>query len=243
MAVVEPVDVRRRMSRAERDLSDGFARWRLWALTHPVRGLMDAGAAVASLVGALWLWFAHPGPWSRQLSLGVYGVSLVALFTVSAVYHAVPWRPSAKSTLQRLDHSMIFMVVAGTYTPVAVIVLDGWLGPATLGAVWAIVAVGVTHKWVARQVGPGVSITLQIVQGWFAVVLIVPLLERLAPEAVLLTLIGGVLYTLGALALLTRRPRLWPRVFSYHEVMHVFVISAAACHFAMIARHVADHTG
>lgn len=236
----EVVDgVRRGLTRAERDLSDGLHRWRLWAMHHPVRGLMDATAAIVAVVGAVWLVNRSAGPWPRQLAIGVYAASLVGVFTVSALYHSVPWRDAAKRRMQKLDHTMIFFLVAGTYTPIALIVLDGWIRTATLMAVWGIALVGAAQKWILHQMGLWLSITLQTVQGWLALLVLIPLLRRLPPEAVGLIVLGGVLYTVGLVTLVSRRPFLWPRYFSYHEVMHVFVIAAAACHFAMIARYVA----
>lgn len=236
----EVVDgVRRGLTRAERDLSDGLRRWRLSAMHHPIRGLMDASAAVAAVVGAIWLIDRSAGPWPRQLAVGVYAASLVGVFTVSALYHSVPWREAAKKRMQKLDHTMIFFLVAGTYTPIAFIILDGWIRTTTLVAVWAIAVVGAAQKWILHQVGLWLSITLQTVQGWLALLVMVPLLQRLPAAAVGLIVAGGVLYTVGLVMLISRRPFLWPRYFSYHEAMHVFVIAAAACHFAMIARYVA----
>lgn len=236
----EVVDgVRRGLTRAERDLSDGLRRWRLRAMHHPVRGLMDATAAVAAVFGAIWLVSRATGPWPRQLAVGVYAVSLVGVFTVSALYHSVPWRDAAKQRMQKLDHTMIFFLVAGTYSPIALFLLDGWVRAAMLVAVWGIAVVGAAQKWILHQVGLWLSITLQTMQGWLAVLLLVPLLQRLPVAAVGLVVLGGILYTIGMVTLVTRRPFLWPRYFSYHEVMHVFVIAAAACHFAMIARYVA----
>lgn len=236
----EVVDgVRRGLTRAERDLSDGLRRWQLRAMHHPVRGCMDAMAAIAAVIGAIWLLHRTAGPWSRQLSIAVYALSLIGVFTVSALYHSVPWRASAKQRMQKLDHTMIFVLVAGTYTPIALMALDGWIRTATLVAVWSIAVVGAVQKWVLHHVGLWLSITLQTVQGWMALALLVPLLRRLPTAAVGLIIAGGVLYTIGLVTLVSRRPFLWPRYFSYHEVMHVFVIAAAACHFAMIARYVA----
>ncbi len=235
--------VRRGLTRAERDLSDGLRRWRLSAMHHPVRGLMDATAAVAAVVGAIWLLDRSAGPWPRQLAIGVYAASLVGVFTVSALYHSVPWREAAKRRMQKLDHTMIFFLVAGTYSPIALIVLDGWMRTATLAAVWSIAVVGAAQKWILHHVGLWLSITLQTVQGWLALLVMVPLVQRLPTTAVGLIVAGGVLYTVGLVMLIARRPFLWPRYFSYHEAMHVLVIAAAACHFAMIARYVAPVVG
>ncbi|MEM9037913.1 MAG: hemolysin III family protein [Actinomycetota bacterium] len=230
-------NVRKGLSRAERDLSDGLQRWRLYRMNHPVRGLMDAGAAITFLGLFAWL-LSKARPWATQIPLVVYGISVVGLFVVSSLYHSVPWRPVWRGRMRRLDHTMIFVLVAGTYTPVAVLVLDGWVRVATLAAVWSITAVGGFQKFVMHT-GNRLSISLQVLQGWMALLLLGPLLARLPVQAVALIVGGGLLYTIGMVALVTRRPFLWPRFFSYHEVFHVFVIAAATLHFVMIARYVA----
>lgn len=229
--------VRKGLTRAERDLSDGLKRWRLYRMTHPVRGLMDAAAALVFLGLFAWL-LSTTRPWDVQLPLAVYGLSVVGLFVVSSLYHSVPWRPVWRSRMRQLDHTMIFVLVAGTYTPIVVLVLDGWVRAATLIAVWSITAVGAFQKWKLHG-AVWLTITLQTIQGWLAVLLIGPLLARLPAEAVVLIIVGGVLYTTGMIALVTRRPFLWPRYFSYHEVFHLLVIAAATLHFVMIAAYVA----
>jgi hemolysin III len=134
---------------------------------------------------------------------------------------------------------MIYVLIAGTYTPVAAIVFDGWLRAATLAAVWGIAAAGVIQKLCWPRVGHGFSVTLQAVQGWLALPLLWPLSERLGGPALALLVAGGLLYTAGLVAFATERPRLWPRVFSYHEVFHVLVVAGSATHFALAFAYVA----
>jgi hemolysin III len=214
---------------------------RLGKMTHPVRGFLDASAAVVSLVGALLLLtLTDRAAWQR-LSLFAFGLSLVAMFTTSSLYHSIPWKEIWKGRMQRLDHTMIHVLVAGTFTPIAVIVLDGWIRWATLAVQWGIVAFGAIHKVVSKMPRHWVSVALSTTQGWLAVLILWPLAQRLPWTALLLMLLGGVLYTVGMVFLVTGRPRLWPRVFSYHEAFHVLVIAAAALHFAVIAGWVAHY--
>ena len=128
---------------------------------------------------------------------------------------------------------MIYVLIAGTYTPVAAIVLDGWLRVATLAAVWGIAAVGAAQKLCWPRFGHRFSVPLQALQGWLALPLLAPLSERLGGPALALLVAGGLLYTAGLIAFATERPRLWPRVFSYHEVFHVLVVAGSASHFAL----------
>jgi len=222
---------------------EAHERMRLGKMTHPVRGFLDASAALVSLVGALLLLTLPSGDLWRRVSLFVFGLSLVAMFTTSSLYHSIPWRDLWKKRMQRLDHTMIYVLVAGTMTPLAAIVLDGWLRWVTLGVQWGIVALGAIHKVISKAPKHWASVALATTQGWLAVLLLVPLAHRLPWTALMLIGLGGVLYTVGMIFLVTNRPRLWPRVFSYHEAFHVFVIAAAALHFSVIAAWVASYRG
>jgi len=177
------------------------------------------------------------------MALLVFGLSLIGLYTVSSLYHSVPWRRIWKERMQRLDHSMIYVLVAGTYTPVAIIGLDGWLRWTALGAAWGIAAIGILQKLFLPRLADGYSIALQTTQGWLALPFIVPLAHRLPWPAVLLAVLGGISYTTGMVFLVTNRPRLWPRVFSYHEVFHVFVVAGSSAHYAMALWYMARLPG
>jgi len=220
---------------------DGHERVRLGKMTHPVRGFLHGTAAVVSLVGATLVTVLASGGIARRLSLLVFGLSLVSLYTVSALYHSVPWRAIWKRRWQRLDHTMIHVLVAGTYTPIAFIVLDGWLRVATLAVQWLIVAIGAVHNLALKRPVRAASIALQTIQGWLALLLIWPLAGRLPWPAILLIVLGGVLYTAGMVVMVTGRPRLAPRFFSSHEVFHLLVVAASSVHFAAVARYVAGY--
>jgi hemolysin III len=215
------------------------ARATLGRMENPIRGLLNGTAALLSAVGAAALWAHCSGDLSDRSALLTFGLSLVGLYTVSSLYHSVPWSKLWKQRFQRIDHAMIYMLIAGTYTPTAVIVLDGWLRWAALGTVWGIAAVGTAQKTFWPQLGHRFSVPLQVVQGWLAVLLMVPLSQRLPWPAMLLLVLGGILYTLGMVFYATKRPRLWPRVFSYHEVFHLFVVAGSATHYAMTFAYVA----
>lgn len=213
-------------------------RIKLGKMTHPVRGFLHGGAAVVAIVGTVFLMVLAPNL-RRSLSLMVFGLGLVTLYTVSALYHSIPWGEKWKSRLRRMDHSAIYILIAATFTPVAIHVLDGWLRWGTLAVQWGIVAIGVTHKLASRDPGHKFSVAMQTTQGWLALLLLVPLFQAIPWPGVFLIALGGVFYTVGMVVLVTNWPRLWPRVFSYHEVFHMFVIAASAVHFAAILRYVA----
>ncbi len=206
----------------------------LGAMQNPVRGLLHGSAALVFVVGAILLWTHSSGEILNRTALAAFGVSLVALYTVSTLYHSVPWRVRWKQRMQRLDHSMIYVLIAGSYTPLAAIVLEGWLCWATLAAVWGIAVLGIAQKIAAPGLSSRFSATLQAIQGWLALPLLGPLSERLPAAAIELAVLGGLLYTAGLVFFATQRPRLWPGVFSYHEVFHVFVVAGSASHYTMV---------
>jgi hemolysin III len=214
-------------------------RVRLGPMMNPVRGFIDATGAVLALCAAAVLTLGGAGALPGRLALLVYGATMVSLYTVSCLYHSVPWQQEWKLRMQRLDHAMIYLLVAGTYTPLAVIVLDGWLRIATLAVVWGIAVFGALQKFLLPHLPHSLAVALTTTQGWLALLLLLPLSRLLPPEAIVLTIAGGVLYTVGMVFLVTNRPRLWPRVFSYHEAMHVLVVAGSACHFLMVLRYVA----
>jgi hemolysin III len=198
---------------------------------------------VVSAVGATLLTvLAGGGAWNR-ISLLVFGVSLVCLFTVSSLYHSIPWGPAWKRRMQRLDHTMIYVLVAGTFTPIALIALDGWLRWTTLAVQWGIVLAGGIQKVFFPALSRSLSVALQTTQGWLALLLLWPLAENLPWTALFMLGLGGVLYTVGMVILVTNRPRLWPRVFSYHEVFHLLVIAGSSIHFAVVARYLVRFAG
>lgn len=213
-------------------------RVRLGKMTNPVRGILHGTAALGFLVGGITLFVIAPADSLRRFSILTFGLSLVALFTVSSLYHSIPWRGNAKQWMQRIDHTMIYVLIAGTFTPIAAITLDGWLRWGTLAVQWGIVGFGAIEKLMRRTPSPSLSIALQTTQGWLAMFLLWPLSSRLPLTALVLIGLGGLLYTVGMVFLVTNRPRMWPRVFSYHELFHIFVVAAATLHFIAIARYV-----
>lgn len=213
----------------------------LGRMQNPVRGFLHGSAAVLSVLGAVVLWAEDHADGGMRIGLVVFGASLVGLYTVSSLYHSYPWQAVWKGRMQRLDHSMIYVLVAGTYTPFALFALDGWWCAAALAATWGIAGVGIVQKVFWPAVGGGFSVTLQTVQGWLALPFAGAFARDLPPEAVTLVVAGGLSYTLGMVLFVTRRPTLWPRVFSYHEVFHVLVVTGSAVHYAAILMYVARY--
>ena len=208
-------------------------RWRWGRVTNPIRGILHGVAGLAAAAGAALL-VIRATAGKHAIAGLVFGLSLVAMYTVSTIYHAVDWRASAKSFMQRLDHSMIFLVVAATFTPFGVVVLDGWLRAVLLTVVWVGAIVGIALKFTLPSVKTGLSVAIQHTMGWLSLAAMPLIWQRIGPAAVLLVFAGGLCYTIGTVVFATRRPRLFPKVFSYHELFHVLVVAGSALHFLAV---------
>jgi hemolysin III len=210
-------------------------RMTLGRMQNPIRGFLHGGAAVAALAGTIYLVIRAWGNPALLVGSLVFGFALLVMYTVSSIYHSVPWGADWKGRLQRVDHSMIYLVVAGTFSPIAIAGLDGASVAWCLGLVWGIAIVGISLKLVRPDIGTGLSVTLQLVMGWTVILWIPQIWDSLGPGAIVFIAIGGVFYTVGSVFFLTKRPRLFPRSFSYHELFHVFVVLASVFHFLAIA--------
>jgi hemolysin III len=170
------------------------------------------------------------------LAVAIYAVSLSALFGTSALYHRVNWtRPRVRQWMRRLDHSMIFFLIAGTYTPFALLVLNGPLADAILAVVWigALAGAIVEMIWIDHPKWVGALVYLSL--GWVAVAAFPELWSAMGLLGTMLVALGGLLYTAGAVVYATQRPNPNPAIFGYHEVFHLLVIAAAIAHFSAVA--------
>lgn len=213
----------------------------LGKMQNPVRGFLHGTAAVLALAGTIVL-VVKASSISGRVAMVIYGLGLMALYTTSSLYHSIPWRERWKKRMQRLDHAMIFVLIAATFTPIGAIVLDGWIRIVSLGVAWSIAVVGVGHHLFIRNQRFHLSIGLMVTMGWLSLPLMFPMADRAGMALVGLIAAGGVVYTIGMVIVTTNWPRLWPRVFSSHELFHVFVVTASALHFAAILRYVAPLT-
>ncbi len=218
-------------------INENITRWTLGKMQNPVRGFLHGGAALASMVGTAFLWTrAHS--WPARFAVIVFGLGLLALYTTSSLYHSVPWRQVWKVRMQRLDHSMIFVLIAATYTPIGVLILDGWWRWVAMVVAWGIAVVGIVQRIFSTMDKHVFSFSLMLILGWLSLPIMFPLANRAGLAAVVLMALGGVLYTVGMVFKITRWPRLWPRVFSAHELFHVFVVAASAIHWTATYRYV-----
>ena len=189
-----------------------------------------AGLALAAWVGLAFL--ASPG--TARIAAHVYGASLFGLFLVSALYHRPTWPPRARLVMRRLDHSAIFFLIAGTYTPFCLL-LPAPAGERLLVIVWSGAAIGVLRSVLWVHAPKPLAAAVYVLLGWVVVPVLPSLYAALGAGALALLVAGGAAYTLGAVVYATRRPDPFPRVFGYHEVFHALVVAAAACHFVVAA--------
>ncbi|WP_424565431.1 PAQR family membrane homeostasis protein TrhA [Tamaricihabitans halophyticus] len=187
-----------------------------------------AGAALVVLAAATVSGIA-------ALATSVYTVTVLALFGVSALYHRRTWVSArARVWMKRLDHSMIFLFIAGTYTPFSLLAMDRPDGFIVLGVVWGGALCGIALKLLWPHSPRWLGVPIYIALGWVAVFVLPQLLRHGGVAALVLLLVGGVFYTLGALCYSTRWPNPWPAVFGYHEFFHAATVLAASAHYIAI---------
>ncbi|HEX5225167.1 MAG TPA: hemolysin III family protein [Solirubrobacteraceae bacterium] len=204
------------------------------AIKPRLRGVSHEYAFFVSLAtGAALIVAASDG--RARLAAGVYAVALSALLGTSALYHRVTWRPRARRWMRRLDHSMIFVLIAGTYTPVALLALHGSLASTILIVVWAGALGGAIFKLAWIDAPKWLLAAIYVALGWVSVAIFGQLPAAIGWLGVAGLAAGGLLYTIGAVVYASGRPNPWPRVFGYHEVFHALVLAAAALHYAVIA--------
>jgi hemolysin III len=196
------------------------------------RGRLHQAAFFACIPAVVALVVVAPGAKARVAAL-VYGVAILAQFAASAMYHRGDWGERALTKMRRLDHSMIFVLIAGTYTPMCLMALHGTEGWLILTLAWTGAAVGILTKLYRVDLHV-VSGIMYIGLGWIAVFVLPALARALSDASLVLVIAGGLLYSVGALALATHHPDPWPETFGYHEVWHTATIAAGACFFAAI---------
>jgi hemolysin III len=202
-----------------------------------LRGWSHAIAAFVAIAGLVALIVITRNDTGKLVSMLVYGVGLVLLFGVSGTYHVFSWPPRVKDWLRRADHATIFVFIAATYTPLAYNVLDGWWRVGVLTAIWICAVAGVAGAAPFLRIPRRLLASLYVAMGWVAVVALVPLTAALGWVAAVLMALGGLQYSLGAAAYAFKRPSLWPRVFGYHELFHLAVITASVTFYVIVVRY------
>jgi hemolysin III len=199
-----------------------------------LRGVLHQAAFVMALALVPLMIFTADGE-RRRLAAAVFAGSVAACFGASALYHRVTWTPRVRLWMRRIDHAGVYLLIAGTYTPVSLLVLEGSWRPVVLTIVWAGAAAAIVLKLVWVAAPKWLTVAIGIALGWVAVVALPQLVTRLNLTAVILLVVGGLAYTAGAVIYALRRPDPVPAVFGYHELFHALTIVGVACQYVAIA--------
>lgn len=198
-----------------------------------LRGVIHTyGAVIAAVAGIPLVTAGFLESAAAGLALLVYAITVIGVFGVSAAYHRGPWSDATRIWMKRADHSMIFVFIAGSYTPIAVIALPGSVASVVLAIVWAGALAGVALKLLWPHAPRWVGVPLYIALGWVVIVVAGDLVRGAGWAAAILLIIGGVLYSGGAVLYASRWPNPWPGAFGHHEFFHAATVIAAACHYA-----------
>lgn len=217
-------------------------RAHLWRRTKdPVAGFLHAFGALLAVAGLVYLIVEVQGrPWQWS-SFIIYGITLVVLYTASALYHLLKASPKVTDALFGFDRAAIYALIAGTYTPICLIALPTGWGWSLLGVVWGLALTGIVIDIISRRRAPDwVQAVLYLLTGWVALAALGPLVRSVPPAALVWLLIGSLIYTGGAVICVMDKPKLRPGLFSAHELWHCLVLAGSACHFVtmfLIARH------
>ena len=201
---------------------------------EPVSGFTHLGGAIASAGGLVALLLVGWQGIEKAISVIVYGISLIGLFAASATYHLAKVKPATQQILRKLDHSAIFLLIAGTYTPFCVNAFSGFFRWGLLGIVWSIALIGILVKvfWIGAP--RWLNALIYVIMGWLGVSAVGQMTSALTPFALTWLLTGGIIYTLGAVVYATKMFNFVPGKFGFHEVWHIFVLLGALAHFVAV---------
>ncbi len=204
-------------------------------LTHFIGFLLSIAALVVLIVKGVKI----NSPW-HIVTYSIFGSGLILLYLASTLYHWIPIHGRGERILRRLDHIMIFVLIAASYTPVCLIPLRGGWGWSIFGVVWGIAILGILFKVFYIHAPDWLAATIYVGLGWMALIAIVPLVSRLQVPALIWLFLGGIFYSVGAIIYAIEKPRLWPNVFGAHDLFHILVMLGSGAHFWLMYRYIAD---
>lgn len=206
-------------------------------IREPVNGLSHLLGLVLAAAGTLFLLGAAQRP-EQLTAFSIYGSTLILLYAASTLYHSLPLRERPLRALRTVDHIAIYFLIAGTYTPIALLTLNSRLGWTLLAIVWLIAAAGIPFKLYFLDAPVWLSTATYLVMGYLALVAVIPLVRAVSMSGVLWLVAGGFAYTVGAVIYSRQRPNPFPGWFGHHEIWHVLVLVGSACHFAFMVYYV-----
>ena len=210
-------------------------------LREPVNGLTHLIAAIVAALGLVGLWILGRGSVIKEVSLTIYGLSLILMFSASATYHLTKARPQVMKYLRKLDHSSIYILIAGTYTPICLHYFTGFWQWGMVIVIWGLAIAGICVKLVIINAPRWLTAGIYLIMGWLALFGLKEIFTSMPVWAWIWLLLGGLFFTLGAIIYITKKMDFYPGVFGFHEVWHIFVILGCLCHFIIMAAFIAPH--
>ncbi len=212
------------------------------SIKEPVNGfthLVGALFSVAALTLLVTLSAINATAW-HVVSFSIYGSSMILLYTASSLYHLLPLSEKGTRIFRTIDHAMIYVLIAGTYTPCCLVALRGGWGWSLFGVVWGLAVLGIAFKIFWLEAPRWISTTFYVGMGWVVVVAVYPLVQRMPLGGLLWLAGGGVFYTIGAVIYGIKKPDPWPKVFGHHEIFHLFVLAGSFCHFMLMYSYILE---
>lgn len=206
---------------------------------EPVNAVTHLVAAALSMIGMLFLIFFGWGSTQKIWMFIIYGLSLVLMFIASGVYHMVNAKESILLKLRKFDHSAIYLLIAGTYTPICLYFFKGFWQTGLIIIVWSFAIIGITIKLFIIKAPRWVTAGVYLIMGWLAIMGVQEIIQRMPPASITWLVLGGLFYTIGAIIYITKRMDFYPGIFGFHEVWHIFVMLGAFCHYIVILRYIA----
>ena len=213
-------------------LADDFARER-----PMLRGVSHLAAAIAAMLGAPLLLLVADSP-RAYVGGAVFAASLILVYATSAAYHRIAGTPLFRAIISRMDHSMVLVLIAGTYTPFCLVVLNNAWGISMLSVVWGMAGAGILINLAWPATPNWLRVTFYLTVGWLALLSSGELAAWFTVTPLMLLVMGGVCYTLGGVVYTIRKPDPWPRVFGYLEVFHLLIIAGSTLHYSLVAIYV-----
>lgn len=211
-------------------------------LREPVNGLTHLFAAILALLGLAGLLILGHDSLVKVIALLIYGFSLVLMFSSSAAYHLVKARPPIMQVLRKLDHTAIYALIAGTYTPICLHFFSGFWAWGMLVIIWGLALAGIVVKLFVIKAPRWLTAGIYLVMGWLSLMAIRQMLLFMPVGALVCLLLGGLFFTVGAVVYILKKPDFFPGIFGFHEIWHIFVILGCLSHFILIAAYVAPRT-
>ena len=203
-----------------------------------LRGVSHVIAAiVVTTLGAPTLLLIADSP-RAYVGASIFAASLILLYSTSAAYHRINWTPLFRAIISRMDHSMVLVLIGGTFTPFCLVVLNNAWGITMLSVIWGVAGVGILLNTAWPGTPPWLRVGFYVTLGWLGLIPAAELATELAAAPLAMLVLGGVLYTIGGLIYTVRKPNPWPRVFGHLEVFHLFIIAGSVLHYATIAIYV-----